>query len=571
MSIKLRLGLLLGLLLLVFVFCVLAFRAVEAREIAAALAAARREEAALLGKWLDLRSASLRRFADDALAWEELAAFATAPAARPDWARERLEPSLPDYGVDGLWITGPDGELRHAIARPDLAGEAPPLPRGYLPDLARPQAGSHAYFHPVGAGLLEVRAFPLAVAGAEAPWVFVGRLWDARYLSQLGGLTESEASLGPAEHSDLAPADERADHIAEDSAPIVIQRALPGWDGRAIASLRLRKPAPDLSFRVEADRLKTRVFLVFGLCLIASLAVSLHRWILRPLGWIADSLSRHEIRPIQPLLESRTELTRVARLIVTSFEHREKLAREVTERRHAEAALQRTLEERARLGRDLHDGLIQSIYAAGMGLAAARKRVPDDPAAAERHLAQVAEVLNETIREVRDFITGLEPEAAGLPDLTTGVERLFHTMNADGAARLELAIDESLAARLPACLRTDLLLLLREAISNALRHGRARLLRIRLDPLDSDPALARLAIEDDGAGFDPVAAKRGRGLDNLFARAATHGGKPSLDSRPDQGTRLTFLFPLDPRPPGPTTGRGESSLEGPRPGADADH
>lgn len=545
MSIKLRLALLLGLLLLVFLFCLVALRALERRQLAEAVAAARRDDAELLENWLDLRSASLRRFLDDTSGWGQLAAFAADPAARPEWARENLDPLLPNYGVDALWLAAPDGTVLHAIRRAGLPELPLPVPPERVADLAAPEAEIRAYFHPTPAGLMETRSIRLA--GPSAPWLFVGRLWNPTYLAQLGDLTDSTANLAPPSAAGIASAlQEITDDESGAPAPIVVQRSLPGWTGEPIRMLRLLKVAPDISFRVEADRLKTRVFLLFGLCLIASLAVSLHQWILRPLGWITESLSRNDTAPIQPLLKARTELTRVARLIVTSFEHREHLHREITERRHAEAALKKTLEERARLGRDLHDGLIQSIYAAGMGLAAARKRVPDDPAAAERHLAQVATVLNDTIREVRDFITGLEPENADDHAFAHSVEGLFATMNADGVARAEFALDDSVAARFPSPLRTEILLLLREAISNALRHGRARLVKISLALDPADPDLARLVIADDGAGFDPASAKRGRGLDNLFARAASHGARASLDSTPGRGTRLAFAFPLPP-------------------------
>jgi len=385
-------------------------------------------------------------------------------------------------------------------------------------------------------------------------------VWDETYLARLGDLTESDAALAPPAAAGIAESLQESLDDLDAPAPIVVQRPLPGWDGRPVRSLSLRKAAPDISFRLETDRLKTRVFLLFGLCLIASLAVSLHQWVLRQLGWITDSLSRHDTAPIQPLLKARTELTRVARLIVTSFEHREQLRREIAERRHAEAALKKTLEERARLGRDLHDGLIQSIYAAGMGIAAARKRVGEDPAAAERHLAQVADVLNDTIREVRDFITGLESDPPDDQTFTHTVERLFTTMNADGAARSELSLDESVAARFPTSLRTELLLLLREAISNALRHGRARLVRIRLHASPESGDAARLEIADDGSGFDPASARRGRGLDNLFARAAGHGARATLESAPGRGTTLAFVFPL---PPGEEDDEGNTPADGP--------
>ncbi len=543
MSIKLRLALLLGLLLLLFLFSLVALRTLERRQIAEAVEAARRDDAQLVENWIELRASSLRRFIEDAVEWPALAAFAADPAARAEWARQELDPALANYGVELLWLAAADGRLLHRVGRPDLPELPLPLPEGRLGDLAADETGARAFFHSVAEGLLEVRSTRLAAPGA--PWLFVARLWDGAYLASLGDLTESEASLAPASAAGVSVAlHESFANPGPSAAPIVVQRALPGWGGETVRTLRLFKSAPDISFRVEADRLKTRVFLLFGLCLIAALAVSLHQWVLRPLGWITDSLSRHDTAPIQPLLSARNELTRVARLIVTSFEHREHLRREVAERRHAEAELQRTLEERARLGRDLHDGLIQSLYAAGMGLAAARKRVADDPAAAERHLAQVASVLNDSIREVRDFITGLEPEPGDEGAFTPTVNRLFATMNADGAARVELALDEEVAARFPTRLRTELLLLLREAFSNALRHGRAGRVRVSLGAVQGQAHLARLGVVDDGVGFDPATVRRGRGLDNLFARAATHGAQARLDSRPGEGTRLEFDFPL---------------------------
>lgn len=540
MSIKLRLALLLGLLLLVFVFCLLALRALEQRQLAEAVTSARRDDAKLLGNWIDLRSDSLRRFADDAAAWPDLLAYAADPAARPRWPVANLDPLLARNGIRSLWIVRPDGTVIHS-STPTVASLSLPVPATLTGDLADPGNTDRSYYQPSDAGLLEIRAVRLPVA--DAPWLFAARVWDAPYLARLGDLTDSAASLVPPAAAGIADALRETSASADEPAPIVVLRPLQGWDGEPVSMLRLVKTAPDISFRIESDRLKTRVFLLFGLCLIASLAISLHRWVLRPLGWITDSLARHDTAPIQPLLKSRTELTRVAGLIVTSFEHREELRREIAERRHAEAELQRTLEERARLGRDLHDGVIQSIYAAGMGLAAARKKLPSDPAATERHLGHVAAVLNDTIRDVRDFITGLEPESLHADSFGETVGRLFNTMNASGEARAAFEIDETVALGLPSALRTELLLILREAISNALRHGAARLVSIRLHADPDAPDIARLEIIDDGRGFDPATARRGRGLDNLLARAAGHGARATLQSAPGQGARLLFSIP----------------------------
>jgi signal transduction histidine kinase len=518
MSIKLRLALLIGLLLLLLLGSLVALRALERRQMTTEGAAARRDDAPRAATGIEQRALLLRRFAEDAAKWWVVAGVEAEPGASAVWAREVLEPVLADYTVEVLWLADADGGVWHRVqpmGSPELALPVSPTRSG---DPSSEEAGARVFFHPVAEGLLMVSGVRLGAAGG--PWLFAARLWDGTLLAERGELSDGEAGSGP-------------------------------W--RAASA------------HGEADRLRTRVFLVFGLGLIAAVAVSLHRWVLRPLGWITESLSRHDTAPIQRLLVERNELTRVARLIVTSFEHREHLRREVAERRRAEAELHRTLEERARLGRDLHDGLIQSLYAAGMGLAAARRRVVDEPAAADQHLAQVASVLNDAIREVRDFITGLEPEPAEQGAFTPKVERLFATINTGGDARVELALDEELAARLPTRLRTELLLLMREAFSNALRHGRAGVLRVSLkaDPLH--PQVARLSVGDDGIGFDPATARRGRGLDNLFARAATHGGRAGIDSRPEGGTRIEFEFPL----PMPEDEDDETEAEAPAPEAPA--
>ena len=526
MSIKLRLAFLLGLLLLVFVFCLAAMRTMERRQFDESVASARREEVDLLGRWLELGAAPLRRFVEDLSQWS---ALSDVPANTQ--ASAYLRTAREHAGLDAVWIIAADGSILHSeTAHADLATR-PPLPSAAFSLPAGPGPGRH-FFTRLDDKLLELRGH----RHPSGSWIFAARLWDDTHLLHLGGLAGGTARLLPTTPHPPEP------ETTNNQTHILVNRALPAWDGSPLASLLLEKAAPDITFRAETESLKTKIFLTFGLCLIGSLALALHTWVLRPLGWITDSLARHDTAPITPLLNENNELTRVARLIRTSFEHREHLRREIAERRHAESELQRTLEERARLGRDLHDSVIQSIYAAGMGVIAARKIAPADAAKADLRLAQVGDLLNDTIRDVRDFITGLEPESLAKASFHETVERLVATMNPSGAARAELDLDEDVVARLDPCLRTELLLVLREAISNALRHGGAKLVEIALLPVSHDRA--RLQVADDGAGFDPATAHRGRGLDNLQTRARLRSARLSLDSKPGAGTRLSLELAL---------------------------
>ncbi|MCP5837652.1 hypothetical protein NL340_27425, partial [Klebsiella pneumoniae] len=89
---------------------------------------------------------------------------------------------------------------------------------------------------------------------------FAARLWDPPHLVRLGDLTDSTASRAPPAAAGIAAALQETSAGPDAPAPIVVLRPLSGWDGNAIQTLRLVKSAPDISFRLESDRLKTRVF-----------------------------------------------------------------------------------------------------------------------------------------------------------------------------------------------------------------------------------------------------------------------------------------------------------------------
>ena len=201
------------------------------------------------------------------------------------------------------------------------------------------------------------------------------------------------------------------------------------------------------------------------------------------------------------------------------------------------------LQDKIRLGRDLHDGLVQTLYATGLMLETASQQLaarPADAAETGRLLERAKSTLNAAIREARDTIGGLTPDALeeqGFPDAVRAV--LDHL---DGGRLRErrVALQSDLPAFEPA-VRMELLQIIREAASNALRHGGATVLDISFAPL-ADGRL-RLAIRDDGRGFDPAIATRGHGLDNLAARARNLGASLELDSAPGRGAAVTLTLP----------------------------
>jgi signal transduction histidine kinase len=207
------------------------------------------------------------------------------------------------------------------------------------------------------------------------------------------------------------------------------------------------------------------------------------------------------------------------------------------------------VDERLRISRDLHDGIIQSIYAVGLTLEDVPDLMVEEPAEATARIDRAIDRLHTTIRDIRTFIVGLEgPADLALAEAIEAV--VAETPPAPGLAiDLDLAAAEAIEGRLSLEASHELLQIVREALSNTARHSGAThatlSLRIERDDLT-------LLVEDDGIGFDPASqpAEGHLGLANLRERAAAVGGRISIDSRPGMGTRIIVRLPtLEPERP----------------------
>ncbi len=212
--------------------------------------------------------------------------------------------------------------------------------------------------------------------------------------------------------------------------------------------------------------------------------------------------------------------------------------RDATQRRSLERARRQAeerlhlLEQQERLGRDLHDGVIQSVFAVGMSLQALLARI-SDPMVADR-LTQSIGALDDTIAELRSFIFGLgtvpRPES-----IRADLERLV----AQVRARSNLAVSGVIDADALAVVGIDgqdLLLVAREALANVERHSSARNCEVSVR-LDGDAV--ELTVTDDGHGFDPTTPTSGLGLANARSRAAEIGADYDVTSSP-AGTVVRF-------------------------------
>jgi signal transduction histidine kinase len=199
-----------------------------------------------------------------------------------------------------------------------------------------------------------------------------------------------------------------------------------------------------------------------------------------------------------------------------------------------------TVEERERIGRELHDGVIQAIYGAGLALDDAVHTVSQDPPAGQEKVRRVMAALDRTIGEIRTFIMGLEEQQPGpLAEQLTQLVQEYQ----NGTIPIELTIESRPPQPLDADTARHLTQVAREALANAIQHSGASRIQVTLQ--FRDDALM-LTVVDDGRGFQVAEtpdAGRGRGLVNLRERVRQLGGRIEIDTAAGRGTAVRVLVP----------------------------
>lgn len=261
-----------------------------------------------------------------------------------------------------------------------------------------------------------------------------------------------------------------------------------------------------------------------------------------PLGGTADQA--RGVLVVAGLAAGDTSLTTRA---LGSFAAQAAVALELAERRR-EAERFAVFEDRDRIARDLHDLVIQRLFATGMKLEAATRLMADHPQEAAGRVRQAVDDLDSTIRELRSTIYGLQaPQEA-----TSSLRALLLQAVDAGAEQLgfapSLRMEGLLDTAVPAPVAEQLLAAAREALSNAARHAAATAVDVRIGVAEDHLVLQ---VADNGAGI--TAGRRRSGLANLAARAAQLGGQLDLESELGRGTRLTWSVPVTPAaPPDPS-------------------
>jgi signal transduction histidine kinase len=201
------------------------------------------------------------------------------------------------------------------------------------------------------------------------------------------------------------------------------------------------------------------------------------------------------------------------------------------------------LEERERIAMDLHDGIIQSIYAVGLMLEYAGLVFDEQPAEAGKRLQDAINGLNEVIRDIRNYILDLRPQRFQNKNLSAGLIDLVRAFKANTFITVDMQTADRADADLTQDQSTGLFHIAQEALANIAKHARARHVIMNLRRESSSVALT---IRDDGRGFDvsTVKAYTGHGLRNMQERARTLGAQLRIESTPGQGTLIEVKLPV---------------------------
>jgi len=209
-------------------------------------------------------------------------------------------------------------------------------------------------------------------------------------------------------------------------------------------------------------------------------------------------------------------------------------------RLHEQVQRLAVVDERDRISRDLHDGVIQMIYAVTLSLDDVPELIGQEPDEASQRVDAAIEALHGVIRDIRHFIFGLRPLLLESGSLSEGLYALAEELRRNTTTEIEIEGQEP--EGLPLAVVAELLAIAREALANIARHASARRAAVQLTSHDEQ---LRMEIADDGRGIGSRAeADRGHhGLANMRARAEALGGTFEIESAPQAGTRIIVGVP----------------------------
>lgn len=233
-----------------------------------------------------------------------------------------------------------------------------------------------------------------------------------------------------------------------------------------------------------------------------------------------------------------TRIERVRRIAAVDAE-RQRAAENFELHRHAMTAEIAVTRERGRIAREIHDGIAQQVYMLGLGLETCLELADRDPAGVKQRLSALLPVARQTLLQTRNYLYDLKPLLDGEQELVALAENQVQEFTAVTGLPVDLTVQGEPRA-IEARRATALYRMIQESLANVLKHAQAS--RVKL-VIVFEPDAVRIAIEDDGIGFNPASHRLGYGLENMRARAEELGGEYEMVTSAGQGTVVTARVP----------------------------
>ncbi len=260
-------------------------------------------------------------------------------------------------------------------------------------------------------------------------------------------------------------------------------------------------------------------------------------WFIRPLLMINTAFRSGKLMHLSPLLGRSGEVADLAELTRQFFQQKDELEREIRRRDAAEACLRarenqlsHLLDQQENLMRDLHDEVIQTLFALGLRMEAALPTSMDKESCRNE--------LNRIIHKIRGY---LESPSAPLGKsflFAQAIHDLTERLGQPNPCIFDIIIPEEVEEQISSHQAGELLALMTEALSNSLRHGKAR--KIEINASCQSDGHIRIEIHDDGKGCDLNRITMGHGLANIRSRARDLNAEVTFHSEPEKGFHIVL-------------------------------
>ena len=233
-----------------------------------------------------------------------------------------------------------------------------------------------------------------------------------------------------------------------------------------------------------------------------------------------------------------TRIERGRRIVAVDAE-RERAAENSELQRQAMTAEIAVARERGRIAREVHDGIAQQVYMLGLGLETCLELADRDPAEVKKQLSALLPVAKKTLLHTRNYLYDLKPLFDGEKELVELAQNQVQEFTTVTGLPVDVTVQGEPRA-IEVQRATALYRMIQESLANVLKHAQASHVRL---VIAFEPDAGRIAIEDDGVGFDPNAHRLGYGLANIRARAEELGGEAEMVTSAGQGTVVTARVP----------------------------